>query len=322
MNSVLTEPLINEPNRVPTLDLARYGHDCDALVEEVGAAYRRWGFCGFVNHGIGDDLVEDAYRAFRRLFALPNEAKRKYSDGRGGQRGYTGFGVEQAKDHAVPDLKEFWHLGRELAGKNPWPEILRPNVWPREVPEFRQAALHLYQALDRLSLRVLRAIALALGLAERWFDDKVNVGNCVLRAIHYPPIRDRETPAVRAAQHEDINLITLLPGSNEEGLQILARDGRWVPVTTIPGTMVVNIGDMMQRLTNHVLPSTPHRVVNPPGMKAERSRYSIPFFVHPNPDFVIETLPQCISEDRPNRYPEPIDSHEFLLQRLREIKLL
>jgi isopenicillin N synthase-like dioxygenase len=159
-------------------------------------------------------------------------------------------------------------------------------------------------------------------LNEEWFTDKILLGNSVLRAIHYPPIRDKKTQAVRAARHEDINLITLLIGSDEAGLQILARDGSWVPVTTIPDTIVVNIGDMMQRLTNHVLPSTSHRVMNPPGARLHEPRYSIPFFLHPNPDFVIRTLPECISTENPNRYPAAITANEFLINRLREINLM
>jgi isopenicillin N synthase-like dioxygenase len=127
---------------------------------------------------------------------------------------------------------------------------------------------------------------------------------------------------VRAGAHEDINLITLLVGASAEGLEVLSRKGEWVPFTADADTIVVNIGDMLQRLTNHVYPSTTHRVVNPPGEAARKPRYSTPFFLHPNPDFLIETLPGCISADNPNRYAEPISSHEYLMERLREIKLV
>lgn len=267
-------------------------------------------------------MIDDAYSVFRQFFALPEEIKMRYRSLAGGQRGYTPFGVEQARDQSIPDLKEFWHIGREMGADNPWPEILEPNPWPREIPGFEEKAYTLFRALDGLGKRILQIIALAIGLDQHWFDQRVNMGNSVLRAIHYPPIRDRETPAVRAARHEDINLITLLIGSSEEGLQILSRTGAWIPVTSIPGTIVVNIGDLMQRLTNHVLPSTPHRVINPPGAKSDQPRYSIPFFLHPNPDFLIETLPQCIGRERPNLYPDPISANDFLEQRLREIKML
>jgi len=308
--------------QVPVLDLDRFDADRTGLAAEAGRAYREFGFCGFVNHGLPDRLIADAYGVFRAFFALPRSVKLRYRSHSGGQRGYTPFGVEQARDQVNPDLKEFWHVGREMGVENPWPEILLPNHWPAEVPDFRDKAYALYQALDELGKRILSLISRSLGLEENWFDQRVDKGNSILRAIHYPPIQDRQTPSVRAARHEDINLITLLIGSNEEGLQILSREGKWIPVTSIPGTIVVNIGDMMKRLTNHALPSTPHRVINPPGAKADKPRYSIPFFLHPNPDFLIETLPQCVSDTNPNRYPQPLTANDFLVERLREIKLL
>jgi isopenicillin N synthase-like dioxygenase len=307
--------------RIPVLDLRRFEPDRANLVAEVGAAYREYGFCGFRNHGIPEGIVEAAYEAFRRFFALRTQTKLRYRSQAGGQRGYTPFGVERAKDRSVPDLKEFWHIGREMQGPNPWPEILAPNLWPGEVPNFRENSLALWAELDALGNRILQLIAESLGLEPAWFARHVDRGNSILRAIHYPPITGRETPAVRAARHEDINLITLLLGSNEQGLEILARSGDWIPVTSIPGTIVVNIGDMMKRLTNNVLPSTPHRVINPPGALSDQPRYSIPFFMHPNPDFLIETLPGCISADNPNRYPEPIAADDFLVRRLRDINL-
>jgi isopenicillin N synthase-like dioxygenase len=309
-------------HEVPVLDLGRFATDREKLVDEVGAAYREYGFCGFLNHGVSGRLVNDAYDAFGRFFSLPETVKHRYRSAAGGQRGYTPFGIEQARDGSVPDLKEFWHVGREMGADNPWPEILEPNLWPAEIPDLKDKALALYRALDDLGKRVLQLIALSLSLSRDWFGPHVDRGNSILRAIHYPPIRDTGTTAVRAARHEDINLITVLPGSKEAGLQILARDGSWVPVTSIPDAVVVNIGDMMKRLTNDVLPSTPHRVVNPSGKRSGRSRYSIPFFMHPNPDFLISTLENCIGADRPNRYPEPITADDFLNQRLREIKLL
>ena len=305
-------------HRVPVLDLARLETDAGALVAEAGAAYREYGFCGFRNHGIPAAVTDAAYDAIRRFFALPADIKAAYRSTDGGQRGYTPFGTERAKDNAVPDLKEFWHTGREMTGDNPWPEIMKPNRWPAEVPEFRAGILSLYRHLDDLGRRILGVIARSLGLEETWFDAAVRRGNSILRAIHYPPVGAAAASAVRAARHEDINLITLLIGSSEAGLEILARDGSWVPVTSIPGTIVVNIGDMMKRLTNDVLPSTPHRVVNPPGRAAGQARYSIPFFMHPDPDFVIETLPQCISPGNPDRYPEPLSAHQFLLRRLQQ----
>lgn len=308
---------------IPVLSLAEFDGRRGDFSDRIGRAWREFGFVGIRDHGIDDDTIDSAYAVFRRFFALPEELKQGYRlPGKGGARGYTGFGVEQAKDHTVPDLKEFWHVGREVEGDNPFPDILLPNLWPDEVPEFRAAALALYRALDQLGAKLLAAIALDLGLARDWFEDKIDYGNSILRPIHYPPIANAPEGAVRAARHEDINLITLLIGSKEQGLEILTRDERWVPVSTLPGTIVVNVGDMLQRLTNHVYQSTTHRVVNPPGEAAHQPRYSIPFFLHPNPDFLIETLPQCVSDQRPNLYPEPITSHGYLLERLRQIGLL
>ncbi len=310
-------------NQVPVLSLAEFDQRAGRFSSELGRAWRETGFVGIRDHGIDDELIKQAYTVFRQFFALPADIKQQYHrPGIGGARGYTGFGIEQARDHDVPDLKEFWHVGRDLLEANPFPDILLPNVWPAELPAFKPVALALYRALDQLGGRILSALALDVGLDKDWFAHHFNVGNSILRPIHYPPIRDAVPGAVRAARHEDINLITLLIGSKEQGLEILTRDGQWVPVSTLPGTIVINVGDMLQRLTNHVYPSTTHRVVNPAGEAASQARFSIPFFLHPNPDFLIQTLPQCISDSRPNRYPEPITANDYLQQRLREIKLL
>lgn len=304
--------------QLPVLDLGRLDDDADGLVAETGAAYREFGFCGFRNHGIPETVTHSAYEAIHRFFSLPADIKSAYRSVDGGQRGYTPLGTEHARDNPVPDLKEFWHTGREMGDDNPWPDVMHPNRWPIEVPEFKDGVLALYEHLDALGRRILGIIARSLDLPEDWFDEPVRRGNSILRAIHYPPMSGSAGGAVRAARHEDINLITLLIGSSQAGLEILSRNGGWIPVTSIPGTIVCNVGDMMKRLTNHVLPSTPHRVVNPPEQNASEARFSIPFFIHPDPDFVIETLPQCITDENPNRYPEPLKAHDFLLQRLRE----
>ncbi|MFW5816162.1 MAG: isopenicillin N synthase family dioxygenase [Wenzhouxiangella sp.] len=314
---------MSEMSGIPVLSMTDFDGRRGEFTDRLGQGWREFGFVAVRDHGIDDEVIESAYAAFRAFFALPEHAKQGLRlPGKGGARGYTGFGVEQARDHTVPDLKEFWHVGRELSSDNPHPDILLPNLWPQAPDGFRSAALALYQALDELGVRLLQATALDLGLERDWFADKVDRGNSVLRAIHYPPIEHAPEGAVRAARHEDINLITLLIGSKEQGLEILTREGAWVPVTTLPGSIVVNVGDMLQRLTNHVYPSTTHQVVNPPGAAGRQSRYSIPFFLHPNPDFVIETLPQCISAANPDRYPQPISAHGYLVERLHEIGLL
>jgi len=309
--------------QIPTLDIRRYDSDRSAFVAELGAAYREWGFAGISGHGIAQPLIDDAYDAFVRFFALPADVKMKYHlKGLGGARGYTPFGIETAKDSRYPDLKEFWHIGRELPRSAKFADIMPPNVWPAEVSGFRGSGYALYEALDALGTRVLRALALHIDLQEHFFDDKTNVGNSILRPIHYPPITTPDVPNVRAGAHEDINFITLLVGASAAGLEVKSHQGEWVPFTAEADTIVVNIGDMLQRLTNHVYPSTTHRVVNPPGEQARKPRYSVPFFLHPNPDVVLDPLPSCITPDNPRRYDTSITAHEYLLERLREIKLI
>jgi isopenicillin N synthase-like dioxygenase len=312
---------------IPTLDIRRFtmsasAADRDAFVAELGAAYRQWGFAGIRGHDIPQALIDDAYDVFRRFFALPDATKREYHvPGGGGARGYTPFMVETAKDSRYPDLKEFWHIGREIPRDSKYAADMPPNLWPEEIPRFRETGYGLYTALDQLGSQVLAALALHIGLPEDWFADKTDNGNSILRPIHYPPITAPDIPNVRAGAHEDINLITLLVGASAAGLEVLSRNGEWVPFTADADTIVVNIGDMLQRLTNHVYPSTTHRVVNPPGERARQPRYSTPFFLHPNPDFLIDVLPSCVTADNPNRYPEPITAQGYLEERLREIKL-
>lgn len=260
---------------------------------------------------------------FRRFFALPTDTKMKYHiAGTGGARGYTPFKVETAKDSQYADLKEFWHIGREIPRDSKFAGVMPPNIWPVEVPDFKQYGYGLYEALDQLGTRVLRALALHIGEPENFFEDKTDVGNSILRPIHYPPITEENIPNVRAGAHEDINFITLLVGASAEGLEVLTREGEWLPITTEGDAIVVNIGDMLQRLSNHVFPSTTHRVVNPKNENARKPRYSVPFFLHPNPDVVLDPLDSCITPDNPRRYDTSITSHEYLLQRLREIKLI
>ncbi|MCW8809035.1 MAG: isopenicillin N synthase family oxygenase [Rhodanobacter sp.] len=318
--------------KVPTLDIRRFDRDRDAFVAELGAAYREFGFCCISGHGIAGELIDASYDAFQRFFALPIETRMRYHvPGSGGARGYTPFKVETARDSQYADLKEFWHIGREIARDSKFAALMPANLWPAEVPGFREHGYGLYQALDQLGSRVLRGLALHIGLPEAYFEDKIDQGNSILRPIHYPPIVDEgdtlddipldDIRNVRAGAHEDINFITLLVGASAEGLEVLSH-GRWLPVTTEDDAIVVNIGDMLQRLSNHVYPSTSHRVVNPRNENARRPRYSVPFFLHPNPDVVLDPVPACITPDNPCRYDSSITAHEYLLRRLREIKLI
>lgn len=286
----------------------------DRLAELLGQSFGEYGFAIVEDHGIDADIIARADAAMRAFFALPDEVKRQYHKaGGGGARGYTPFGTERAKGAAVHDLKEFWHVGRELAAGDPLEAFMAPNIWPAEVADFKAASLALFDAFDAAAVRLLEGIALALGLEQGFFTPTVKNGNSVLRYLHYPPLADAVPGAIRAAAHGDINTITLLLGAEEAGLQLLTRQGEWLALSPPPGALVVNVGDMLERLTGGRLPSTTHRVVNPEGDAARRARFSMPFFLHFRPDYLIEPLAEG---------GEPaITAHDFLLQRLREINL-
>ena len=307
---------------IASVSLTESARDPEGFAQEIGRSFERFGFAVIADHGIPAELIARAEEKAKAFFALPEAVKKSYFiTGGGGARGYTPFGIETAKGATAYDLKEFWHVGRELPEGHRFAELMAANVWPKEVPGFRETFLELFAAFDAAGLRILEAIARYLGLAPDYFEDTVADGNSVLRLLHYPPTPG-DGPNVRAGAHEDINTITLLLGAEEAGLQLLDRDGNWLPITPNEGELVVNIGDMLQRLTNMKLRSTTHRVVNPPPERRGHSRYSMPFFLHFRPDFLIETLPDCISADHPNRFPVPITAHDYLLERLREIKLV
>ncbi len=297
--------------------------DADALGQALGDSFHRFGFAMVKDHGLDAQLVEKAWDLTERLYQQEDAEKRKFHDPAiGGARGYTPFKTEIAKGAAHHDLKEFWHIGRELPDGHRLAGSMPPNIWPDRPDGFRETFETLFADMDAVGARILTSIARYLDLPADWFDKAIEDGNSVLRLLHYPPIEGDPEGAIRAGAHEDINLITLLLGAEEAGLEILGKDGEWIAVDPPEGALVVNVGDMLQRLTNHVLPSTTHRVRNPSGERAHHHRYSMPFFLHARSDFAIETLPGCISADRPNRYPEPITADDYLQQRLREIGLI
>lgn len=304
---------------LPVLSLAA---DPAELSHDIGASFQQFGFAMVKDHGLDADLVARAWAQTQAFFALPDAQKRAYAvPGIGGARGYTPFRTEIAKGAKVSDLKEFWHVGRDLPVGHPLAGAMPPNVWPAEIAGFHETFTTLYAAFDQVGARIFSRIAVWLRLDEHWFDPAIADGNSVLRLLHYPPVPGAPDGAIRAGAHEDINLITLLLGAEEAGLELLARDGRWIEVSPPPGALVVNIGDMLQRLTNHVLPSTTHRVRNPDGARAGYSRYSMPFFLHLRSDFPFHTLPQCITAENPDRYPVSITADDYLQERLREIGL-
>lgn len=314
--------IIVDQDRIASISFDQADADPEGFAGALGRSFERHGFAIIADHGIDAGVIARADAAARGFFALPDAVKRGYhAAGTGGARGYTPFGVETAKDAVQSDLKEFWHVGRELPEGHAFADYMPANAWPEEVADFRKAQLALFAAFDVTGRRLLSAIARYLGLAPDWFDDTVRDGNSVLRLLHYPPV-SLDAPGIRAGAHEDINTITLLLGAEEAGLELLDRDGRWLAVAPGPGELVVNVGDMLQRLTNKRLRSTTHRVRNPPPERRGFARYSTPFFLHFRPDFRIETLPVCVSAEQPDAYPQGITAHDFLMQRLREIKLL
>jgi len=303
---------------VPELSLADF-HDGTlsaraAFSSELMSGLQDYGFVVLRDHGVPIDLLDAAYAAAEQVFALPEDAKRRYA---AGMRGYTPFGVEHAKDSGQPDLKEFWQVGHTPAPGEVIDEPFDPNVWPAEVPDFRVAVGELFDRLNDTGMTVLQALAPELGLTTHWFDDKVRWGTSLLRILHYPPVAP-ETPegAVRSAAHEDINFLTLMPAARGAGLELLDRDGSWLPIQADPSTLIVDSGDMLARLTNGVIPATTHRVVNPQGPNV--SRYSMPFFMHPILSMSLDVLPACRGHAP---VPPPISAGELLDERLRAIGL-
>ncbi len=304
------------------LPLLRLSDDAQSFSDAIGESFRAFGFAIVRDHAIDPQLIARAWELTAEFFALPEAEKRRYHiAGIAGARGYTPFGTEIAKGATDHDLKEFWHVGRDLPPGHPLAASMPPNVWPERPAGFRETFSRLYAEFDRVGATILSRIAVHLGLGTDWFDPAIADGNSVLRLLHYPPVAAGEGGAIRAGAHEDINLITLLLGAEEAGLELLTKDGRWVGVAPPEGALVINIGDMLQRLTNHELPSTTHRVRNPSGDRADFSRYSMPFFLHLRSDFRFRTLPQCITADNPDRYPVDITADDYLQERLREIGL-
>ena len=314
---------LSQQRQVPELSLNSYieGSSTDQarFVEAFFAGLKDYGFIVLKDHPVSDELLNHAYALVREFFQLPAEAKSQYAlKDKGFQRGYTPFGQEHAKDAPVMDLKEFWHVGRDLADGHRFEANYPKNVWPREVAEFQATMQLIFRELDRVGKVMLEALTGPLQVPKDFFAERVGDGNSILRLLHYPPIPAGVDPrCIRAAAHEDINLITILVSATTSGLQLKDRDGSWLDIDSAPNSLIVDAGDMLARITNDLIPSTTHRVVNPAG--PNEARYSMPFFMHPNPDAVLECLPSCLGKGA--KYP-PITAQDFLYQRLREIGLL
>ncbi|HEX6410852.1 MAG TPA: 2-oxoglutarate and iron-dependent oxygenase domain-containing protein [Sphingomicrobium sp.] len=309
-------------DHIASVSLRNADRNPDEFAEKLGRSFEDYGFAIIADHGIPDELIHRAEEKAKVFFALPEDVKKKYFiAGGGGARGYTPFGIETAKGAAAHDLKEFWHVGRDLPEGHKFRGHMPDNVWPSEVQDFKNTFTELYATFDRTGLKILRAIARYLKIDEDYFVDTVRDGNSVMRLLHYPPIQGEPGSNVRAGAHEDINTITLLLGAEEAGLELLTKDNRWIPVSPKPGELVVNIGDMLQRLTNGRLRSTTHRVVNPPPERRGHARYSMPFFLHFRSDFLIEPLPGTVPAGEKPKWP-PITADDYLQERLREIKLV
>jgi isopenicillin N synthase-like dioxygenase len=313
---------------IPRLDLDTYingtAEQRKQFSDAIGQAFNETGFVTITNHGLSKHLIDNLYEQVKALFALPEDTKQKYEIAElSGQRGYTGKNKETAKGFKVPDLKEFWQIGQTVADDSPLKQDYPDNLTVAELPEFNTTTREIYQKLERAGIHLLRAIAVYLDLPENYFDDKVEEGNSILRTLHYFPILDPDSlpdDAVRAGAHEDINLITLLIGASADGLEVLTRENEWYPVKAHGEDLVVNVGDMLQRLTNNKLKSTTHRVVNPPRDQMKNSRFSVPFFMHPKPDMDLTCLESCIDAEHPKAYSD-ITAGEYLDERLREIGL-
>lgn len=310
---------------IPAVDLGKFVNGNQAqrkeFIAELGKAWEEVGFVSVKNHGVSDEYINAFYEQVKAFFSKPTETKLKYEDvDNAGQRGYTSFGREQAKGFDMPDLKEFWQIGQEVTDGDSIDKEYPRNIYVDILPEFDKIGRKLYQAFEKSGSDLLRAIALYLELPENYFEDKIHNGNSILRAIHYPPITSEPKSAIRAEQHEDINLITLLVGASADGLQVMDKDANWINVNAPEGHLVINVGDMLQRLTNNLLKSTTHRVVNPPKELWHTSRYSIPFFLHPRSTMDLTCLDKCVTKENPLQYA-PITAGKYLDERLREIGL-
>jgi isopenicillin N synthase-like dioxygenase len=303
----------------PTIPVVRYLDLLDTntvirhrAIETLGKALEEVGFFTLAHSRVSPEVIRRAYQTSMQFFALPGSDKQKYiSPKQSGLGGFSCFGAEKAKNYDLPDLKEFWHVNHN--------SLLQQDApWPDEIPAFRPIVTRLYQQLLACSEVLLEACALYLGQPNDWLVSMTKGGNTVLRLAHYPPIPAGAPPgSLRAAPHEDINLITLLCGATAPGLEILMADGQWLPVQVAPDQLVVDTGDMLQNLTNGLFKSTTHRVSNPG--KGNQRRLSMPFFVHPHAEVDLSPRADFITRTGGIANFPAITAGQYLHQRLKEI---
>ena len=296
--------------QIPELSFADIEKGDSNSINILSDALEDHGFFSITEHGLSNELVDKCYQLSKQFFDLKYEIKNKYSSvGSKGARGYTPKGIETAVGENVPDQKEFWHHGPVV--DDTFDQKIPKNIIIEEMPEFNKYYDELYLELHKIGSRVLSVIALSLDIDKNFFTPWIEKGNSLLRSIHYPPVDSNLNPH-RARAHEDINLITLLIGAEEGGLEVLNKDGSWIKVSPSSEAIVCNIGDMMQLVTDKKLKSTTHRVIQDK-LTESKPRYSIPFFLHPAPSINLKSI------FRDN--DEGILANDFLDQRLKEIKL-
>ena len=297
-------------NTIPAFSMPDIEQRDVETIAELKLALTTHGFFTITDHGIADEVLQSSYRLSREFFSLPDGVKNTYAHPENaGARGYTPYGKETAVGETTPDLKEFWHHGPMI--DDSYDHRISKNILVSEISDFNDQFDLLFNQLNMLGLKVLSAIAVILGKESSFFDSWALKGNSILRLIHYPPVVDSSN-ILRARAHEDINLITLLVGAEESGLEVQNPEGDWIPIEAKSKSIVCNIGDMMQLVTRSQLKSTSHRVVDH-NASSSASRYSMPFFLHPSPEIEL-----CSIVDDS---PESISAHDFLEERLRAIKL-
>jgi isopenicillin N synthase-like dioxygenase len=287
-----------------------------SIAKKIGRAARTIGFFYVTGHGIQTALLSRVFTESARFFALDEAEKAKASITRSRHnRGYVAMRGESLDPTRAPDLKEAFNIGLDLEPNDPDVRAGKPfrgvNLWP-DLPGFRETMLTYFEAAWAVGRRLHRAIAVDLGIYADFFEDKLDQPMAILRLLHYPPCPRNAPAETGAGEHTDYGNVTLLLTDSIGGLEVQRRDGKWVASPPIPGALICNIGDCLMRWTNNVYVSTPHRVVN----RAARDRYSVAFFLDPNPDAVVSALPTCVSAERPAQYPAVVAS-QYLSERLR-----